>query len=163
MDTSLSHESATGQVSPFSHILVAIDGSDASLRAASVAVRIAAMHALPVVALYVIDEASLKQVRAVSRDSANELGGRLESKGRRYLEYVTSIAGRYGVTCSTALRRGIPYAQIVETARDRNIDLVVLGVSPTLGRPAQGGRRVLAGSTADRVIAEVSCSVLIVK
>ncbi len=82
----------------------------------------------------------------------------LEGKGRRYLDYVQSVAKRYGVDCTTLLLRGIPHARITEVARDRGIDLVVLGASINPGRS-----RALTGSTACDVIASVPCSVLFVK
>jgi len=120
--------------------------------------RMASVHALPVLALYVVDATNLDQVGAASLEGVTGLSQQLESKGRRYLDYVKAVAKRYGVDCTTLLRRGIPHAQITEVARDRGIDLVVLGASTNRGRP-----RVLTGSTGDQVIASVSCSVLVVK
>ncbi len=80
MQASLPEANPGGHVSPFSRILVPIDGSDASLRAATVAIRMAAVHALPMLAIYVVDVASLDQVGAASREgrsaSANSLRGR---------------------------------------------------------------------------------------
>ena len=158
MQASLPEANPGGQVSPFSRILVPIDGSDASLRAATVAIRMAAVHALPVLAIYVLDVASLDQVGAASREGAVGLSQQLEGKGRRYLDYVQAVAKRYGVDCTTLLLRGIPHARITEVARDRGIDLVVLGASINPGRS-----RALTGSTACEVIASVPCSVLFVK
>jgi nucleotide-binding universal stress UspA family protein len=160
--TTLSGNS-TESASPFSRILVAIDGSDASMRAATMAARLASVHRVPVLVVYVVDDAALEQMAPAARSTADGIAQQLQMKGRRYLEYVSSIAERYGVRCTTILRRGIPHVQITEVARDRGIDLVVLGLSPTESGPTQGGRRALAGSTADLVIAQVLSSVLVVK
>ena len=56
------------RLSPFSCILVAVDGSNASLEAAQVAVRMASLHQLPVVALYVVDDGRSTRWRVSLRE-----------------------------------------------------------------------------------------------
>ncbi|HET9853118.1 MAG TPA: universal stress protein, partial [Candidatus Limnocylindrales bacterium] len=58
----------------------------------------------------------------------------------------------------TEVLAGRPGAQLVETARRRSIDLVVIG---SRGRTGLG--RALLGSVAGEVLASARCSVLVVK
>ena len=149
---------ASASASPFSRILVPIDGSDASINAAHVAVRMAAVHSLPIIAVYVIDDKSVDEMVSMSGESVENVRRQLESKGRRYLDHVASIAKRFGVQCTRVVRRGIPHAQIADIVRDRGIDLVVLGRAQP-----QSARRAFIGSTTEHVIDYVPCSVMVVK
>ena len=83
-----------------------------------------------------------------------ELRERLEEQARR-----TGLADLDGFSPSqTRLGLGVPYREILEVARRNEADLIVLGAS-------EGGalRRVLLGSTADRVIRKASCPVLVLR
>ncbi len=77
---------------------------------------------------------------------------------RRILDGVTSTANRVGVNVETVTAVGSPYESIVETARTRNTNIIVMG---THGRT--GIDRLLMGSVAERVVALSPCSVLVVK
>ena len=68
----------------------------------------------------------------------------------------SALAVRMSV--DTILTKGPPYAQIVDTARDGNYDLIVMG---THGRTGQ--RHALLGSVAERVVRLASCPVLTVR
>lgn len=83
-----------------------------------------------------------------------ELRERLEEQARR-----TGLAELAGFSASRIhLGLGVPYREILEVARRSEADLIVLGA-------AEGGalRRVLLGSTADRVIRKASCPVLVLR
>jgi nucleotide-binding universal stress UspA family protein len=56
------------------------------------------------------------------------------------------------------LRKGSPFLEIVRYAKDKNIDLIVLG---THGR--SGLSHVLLGSVAERVVRKAPCPVLTVR
>ena len=49
---------------PFSHILVPVDGSDASMHAGLVAMRIAGNHKIPITFVYVVDRAVVERIAA---------------------------------------------------------------------------------------------------
>jgi nucleotide-binding universal stress UspA family protein len=61
------------------------------------------------------------------------------------------------VDVDTLVVEGVPAAEIVRVARDRFIDMIILG---THGRGALG--RALLGSVADKVIRSAGCPVLVV-
>jgi nucleotide-binding universal stress UspA family protein len=54
--------------------------------------------------------------------------------------------------------RGVPFVEIIKTAKDRNVDLIVIG---THGRT--GIDHMLFGSTAEKVVRKAPCPVLTVR
>lgn len=146
------------RTSPFTRILVPIDGSDASIQAMRTAANMAAVHRLPVIALYVIADKTVDEMMAVTGDSEDAVRRQLEEKGWSYLEHAERIARSYGVTCERMVRRGIPHSQVADVVEDQGADLVVLGEARR-----QISRRALLGSFTEHVIEYVPCSVLVVK
>ena len=144
--------------SPFNRILTAVDGSAASLRAARVAIEMAAVHHLPLAALYVIDEKAVADMASASGESVEQTRTQLEEKGWRYLEHVARMAKNHGVNCERIMREGLPYRQIADVVRDLGVDLIVIG-----RRGLQSSRRAFLGSVTERAIEYAPCSVLVVK
>ena len=118
----------------------------------------AAFHALPIVAVYVIDDRTVAEVAAVSGETTERVRRKLEAKGWRYLEHVARIAKNHNVECSRIVREGVPHRQIADIVRDNGVDLIVLGQSNR-----HSSRRTYLGSTTEHVIEYVPCSVLIIK
>jgi universal stress protein A len=79
-----------------------------------------------------------------------------ESKER--MSGVISEARRRKLPARTLARTGAPYHEIVEAAREEEVDLVVLS---THGRT--GFKRLLLGSTAERVVRYAPCPVVVVR
>ena len=63
-----------------------------------------------------------------------------------------------GLRVETVLREGYPASVIEEEARDRHVDLVVIGT-----RGHTGLKHLLLGSVAERVVQKSPCAVLTVK
>ena len=63
-----------------------------------------------------------------------------------------------GLTGERVVLYGVPFQEIVETAKARQVDLIVMG---THGRT--GLMHVLLGSVAERVVRLAPCSVLVVR
>lgn len=144
--------------SPFGHILVPVDGSDASLEAFQKAIRMAAVHRLPVAVLYVVDDRAVSELAGSTGRTSDVVRRQMETKGWQYLEHVAQIAETSGVSCERLVRRGIPHSQIAGVADELGADLIVMGEH----RP-RNARRPLAGSLTERVIEYASCSVLVVR
>jgi len=158
MEVPISSRGEREALTPFRRILVSIDGSDASIRAANTAIQMAAVHGLPVIALYVVDDRAVEEVVTVSGEAPDTVRRQLESKGWRYLEHVARLAKNYAVACERLVRKGRPYSQIADLVRSRHVDLVVVGESRV-----QSARRALVGGLTDHVIEHTPCSVLVVK
>jgi nucleotide-binding universal stress UspA family protein len=71
---------------------------------------------------------------------------------------VKEAAQKEGVAVKAFVLSGRPADAIIETAQEKNADLIVLG---SHGRT--GVERLLMGSVAERVIVLASCPVLVVK
>lgn len=157
-ESSLSDQSEFTLHSPFSKILIYITGSDVSMEAIRVGIRIASVHKLPIILLYVIEEKMVEGVASFSRESNEVARRQIEMKSRQYLEYAEQLAYAQRVNCRPTVRKGIPHSQITEVARDAGVDLIVIGDNrQPMGRWSVGSGLI------DRVIEYAHCSVLVVR
>ena len=143
---------------PFSHILVPVDGSDASMHAGLVAMRIASNHDIPITFVYVVDRAIANRICATSGMSEGEVCHELEEKAQSYLDYLSLQAHNKGIKSNQVVRRGIPHNEITSLASELEVDLIAIGQGSR-----SGPRRAMIGSVAARVVEYASCPVLVVK
>ena len=143
----------------FRHILIPIDGSEPSLQAVQMALRIIEVcPSCKMTLLYVIDRLVLNELIRFSKRSEREVEGELEEQGRRYLELARKDAERRGVTAECQSRRGDPFEEVIAAANDLSADLIIMGHT---GR--RGTSRVLIGSVTQRVLDYAACPVLVMK
>jgi nucleotide-binding universal stress UspA family protein len=145
-----------GQKTIFSKILVAIDGSDASMDAAVYAISISKQYnAEFLYALHVIRA----DVDLFELHDTSEYTIEMRNKGEKYLAKVRlktnekNIQVKKEIISSTNIAGGI-----VDYAEENKIDLIVIG---TRGRT--GFKKLLLGSVATNVITYVHCPVMVVK
>jgi nucleotide-binding universal stress UspA family protein len=151
----LSSTSKTSR-SKFSRIMVAIDGSEHSLKAAEYALEIAKSfnsQLFAVTVTFVPESYRLRQedVLRESREMADS---------RTWLENFSHEAKADNIELKTELinsHRPVDYV-ILEYAEEKNIDLIVVG---TRGR--SGFKRLLLGSIASSVVSYAHCPVMVVK
>jgi nucleotide-binding universal stress UspA family protein len=142
--------------SKFSGIMVAIDGSEHSLKAAEHALEIAKSfnsHLFAVTVTFVPESYRLRQ-----EDVLGELREMADS--RTWLENFSHEAKADNIELKTELinsHRPVDYV-ILEYAEEKNIDLIVVG---TRGR--SGFKRLLLGSIASSVVSYAHCPVMVVK
>lgn len=144
--------------SPFTHILVPVDGSEPSINAGQLAIRIAATHGVRITFVCVIDEIIAERLAEATSKSTEVTCQELEDKGRHYLDYLSRLARDRGLQPEQVFRRGIPHQEITDLARERGVDLIAMG---QIGR--HGSHRVHIGSVAERVIECAPCPVLVVR
>ena len=137
-------------------ILIPIDGSDYSFRAADYGVGVAKMLGAEVWVIFVIDIVVLDRIS--KPDERGDVESELKQSGQSYINYAAGLAAKAGVKATMQLVKGRPFEQIVHLARDLDIDLIVMG---TYG--LRGADRILIGSVAERVIEYSPCPVLVVK
>lgn len=143
----------------FRHILVPIDGSEPSLQAVQMALRVQEVcTACKMTVLYVIDKMVLNELVRFSKRDEKEVSAELEEQGRRYLELARKDAGRRGLTVECETRRGDPFEEVIAVANHLRADLIVMGHT---GR--RGTSRVLIGSVTQRVLDYAPCPVLVTK
>ena len=143
----------------FRHILVPIDGSEPSLQAVQMTLRIVELcPACKMTVLYVIDKLVLNELVRFSKRDEKEVEAELEEQGRRYLEFARKSAERQSVAAQSQTRRGDPFEEVIAAANDLGADLIVMGHT---GR--RGTSRVLIGSVTQRVLDYAPCPVLVMK
>jgi len=90
--------------------------------------------------------------------SAVQLEEELSKNTRKLLETVKRRIEKENIACETLVRiDDQPHEPIVQEARKRNVDLIVIGT-----RGVTGLKRVLMGSVAQKVIGHASCPVMVV-
>ena len=148
-----------------SRILVAIDGSDTSFKAADMAIQIAEKYQAELFALYVVvsatgydysmfatiapTDAVIRQILAEAREAAQKWFDEVEKKAR-----LRNIAVKSEVIVSPTSVG----SAIINYAEDKNIDILVVGT-----RGMTGFKKLLLGSVASSVVTYSSCPVLVVK
>ena len=124
----------------FKNILVATDGSDHARTAAKEAIEIAKRCGSRLLVISVVSsEGEMEKARAIAGAVARE-------------------AEQAGINAEALALIGKPHAILAKTAKDRGIDLIVMG---TYGKT--GLKRLLMGSTTEKVIGLASCAVLVAK
>ncbi len=146
------------QTAIFGHILVPTDGSEASVAAGQMAVRLAAAHKARITFVYVVDDGVIDELARVSRRTESQVRDELEQKGLHYLYYLMRLAVNAGVVSEQETRHGKPYHEIHVLARERRVDLIVMGRA-SHSRPQQ----LRIGDVTTRVIDRAPCPVLIVQ
>ena len=146
---------SANQKAIISKILVAIDGSDASMDAADHAIYISKEYNAELYALHVIRP----DVDLYGPHETSEYMTKLRDEGRKYLDKVEFKANEKNIQIKTVI---IPSknmsGDILDYAEENNIDLIVIG---TRGR--SGFKRLLLGSVASHVVTYAHCPVLVVK
>jgi nucleotide-binding universal stress UspA family protein len=142
----------------FRHVLVPTDGSDASVAAARLAYRLARAFDAKVDLLFVIDLLLCEELRRFDRRELEEVQRELLEQGERVVGVLRDEGERQGLAVASAVRRGDPFEEIVATAQQQEVDLIVMG---HVGRRPRA--RVLLGSVAERVLEFAPCPVMVVK
>jgi nucleotide-binding universal stress UspA family protein len=138
----------------FTTILVATDGSAMNQAALREAFRIGRACGSVVHAVYVADTSALETGPADMM--VGDAWDILPREGERALARVGEEAE--GVNLTVALLYGKPAEEIVRYAREKGVDLIVIG-----SQGKQGIARFLLGSVAEHVIRTAGCKVLVVK
>jgi nucleotide-binding universal stress UspA family protein len=114
----------------YKHILVPVDGSQLSERAAEAGIRLAKAIGACITAVHVVPETNDSPLEAwAHRDTRfpQVLERSLESRAVLFLESVREAALRAGVACDCHLLRGeAPHREIILAAQRHGCDLIVM-------------------------------------
>jgi nucleotide-binding universal stress UspA family protein len=142
-------------------MLVAVSGSSSSLAAAKYGILMAKAHTSRLIAVYVVDTATLKELllsKIFVEEESSDYEKSLESNGYRYLNYVEELARKKGVQVEKVLRRGSISTEIVEAAQENEADIILLG-----GFEDRGILRDAISRQHRDILKNAECSVLVVK
>ena len=143
----------------FKNIVVATDGSRYSAAAASEAIGIAKRNnsALTIISVVPAELATPTDVD-FAMPQLELMAEKEMHVAEKNAKEIKEAAVKAGVTVQAFVMSGKPAEAIIETAKDKNADLIVVG---SHGRT--GLEKLLMGSVAERVIVLSNCAVLVVK
>jgi nucleotide-binding universal stress UspA family protein len=143
----------------YQNILIATDGSKFSMSAATEAVGIARRCRAALFVISVVPSETASPFDIVHSEMQHEMIAQKEfHHGEKNINDLLVIARQEGVKAEGLVIEGRPYEAIVEIAREKRVDLIVMG---SHGRT--GLERLLMGSVTERVVGNADCSVLIIK
>ncbi len=138
-------------------ILLAVDGSERSARAATVAFEIAEMTESELHIIHVIPIPSVQQLAVMTGSDAQEIKVKYAGNGKVLLDGYKEAAEKYGIKVELILEEGLPSERIVSYANGSEMDLVIIGA-----RGASVEERRTMGSATERVIEGTDSPVLAV-
>ena len=139
-------------------ILFPTDFSQGARAAMDYAISLARDYKARLILLYVIQDISIAEWYIPSSISAADLVEDMEKSAAREMEkWGTEAAAKIGAV-DKAVVRGVPFVEIIRTAKEKNADMIVIG---THGRT--GIDHMLFGSTAEKVVRKSPCPVLTVR
>lgn len=142
-------------------ILVYIDGTEQSITAAQYAICLTAFYKAELTAIYVINTRAVEDLlkaRIFLKDEQMEYERDMEADAERYLNYVTELAVKKGVSMIGKSGRGSVHKEILDLVKAEDIDLLIIGELSRIR-----SRRDEFYDEAERAMRTVPCSVLVVK
>ncbi len=111
-------------------LLVAINGSDISIRAAMYAVMLARTYKAELKFVYVIDSATIRYLgmnQMLAKDEQVDYKVDLAYEGQNYLEYAVGLAASKGVVAQSELKDGSVVTEIIKCAKAFEADMILIG------------------------------------
>jgi len=139
----------------FSRIVVAVDGSEVSLRAAEHAAHIAKQDGAELLALHVVPAPQFEVQGGLADNYANA-----RRNAKKWMKDVEDVAARSGVVAKAEIVVGAYSVvdAILGYAETMKADLIVTGT-----RGTTPSRRILVGSVASGLVEYSGCAVLVIR
>ena len=141
---------------PIKHILVPMDFSEFSSHALDYAITFASKLQARLTVLHVVELLPLGSMDVTTFPEAyiSDLKMAAHRTMQSYLARITAA----GLTGDAVVGHGIPFEEIVATAKAHHVELIIIG---TYGRT--GLAHLLLGSVAERVVRCAPCPILVVR
>ncbi|HUJ16682.1 MAG TPA: universal stress protein [Nitrospirota bacterium] len=139
-------------------ILFPTDFSRGARAAMDHAVSLARDYDAKLILLYVIQDISIAEWYIPSSLSMSDLVEDMEKSAWKEMEKWIAEVSTGVSKVEKMVMRGVPFVEIIRTAKEQNADLIVIG---THGRT--GIDHMLFGSTAEKVVRKSPCAVLTVR
>ena len=144
------------------NILVPTDFSDFSKYALDYAITIAQAFKANIILIHVTPEKEIDSIRQTSPylepGRIEELLKGRESEDRKKLDGFLPPEMQKGITTETIHKVGTPFLEIINAAKQKEVDLIVMA---THGR--SGLSHILFGSVAENVVRKSTCPVLSIR
>lgn len=140
-------------------VMVAVDGSEQSFEALESAARLAnRFDCDKVIVVHVVSPTILPESGEFGSGMESQVLQVLEKQGESILAEAEERIGGSGCCIDTRLLHGDPAMEIVDCADAEEVSLLIVG-----SRGLTGMSRFLLGSVSERVVRNVSCSVMVVR
>lgn len=139
-------------------ILFPTDFSEGARAAMEYAVSLARDYNAELILLYVVQDISIAEWYIPSSLSVTDLVEDMVKSATNEMDKWSAEASAQVRDVEKMVLRGVPFTEIIRTAREKEADLIVIG---THGRT--GIDHMLFGSTAEKVLRKASCPVLTVR
>jgi len=147
---------------PIRKILVAVDGSNPSLKASTNAIDLAKRLESELIVLHVIDPRYNELEIAISPRPGRfkEIAMKAMEEGEHIVDEVRKKATEKNVKTKTDVINGVTSVvkEIIEYAEDKQVEMIVI-----VSRGMTGFKKLLLGSVASGVVTYSNCPVLVVK
>lgn len=134
-------------------VLVPIDFSDYSKSALKYAVNFSKIFSAEIILIYVVEPVIYPPDFSMGQIAMPSLNTEWDERAKDELEKLAK--NEIGTTIKTIIKTGKPFVEIIETAKEENIDLIIIA---THGH--SGVEHILFGSTAEKVVRKAPCPVL---
>ncbi len=141
-------------------ILVPIDGSAASIKAAAQAFEIARKYNSEIVIFHVFIEPDIDMYNkfgVVIDPAMSKMKNKLKDNENKLLDSIIGNFDISGLTVKKKIVSGVAYEEILKEAAEGNYDLIVIGQ-----RGYSKIKRFFVGSQTVRVISDAPCPVLVI-
>ncbi|HEY7695335.1 MAG TPA: universal stress protein [Nitrososphaeraceae archaeon] len=145
---------------PIGKILVAVDGSNASLKASTYAIDLAKTYDAELIILNIVSVTPYSQFEYANIGRMKDIESEEEDRAKQDLDKVKQKATEKKVSVKTdvVVKYTSIVKEIVEYAENKKVDMVVIG-----SRGMTGFKKLLLGSIASGVVTYSHCPVLVVK
>lgn len=134
-------------------VLVPIDFSDYSKSALKYAVNLCKMFNAEIFLIYVVEPVIYPPDFSMGQIAIPSLNSEWDERAKIELEKLSKT--EIGTDIKTIIKTGKPFIEIIETAKELDIDLIIIA---THGHT--GVEHILFGSTAEKVVRKAPCPVL---
>ncbi len=139
-------------------VLFPTDFSQGARAAMDHAISLAKDYQAKLILLYVIQDISIAEWYIPSSLSAADLVEDMQKSAWNEMDKWGAEVSQRVKNVEKMVVRGVPFVEIIKTAKDKQADLIVIG---THGRT--GIDHMLFGSTAEKVVRKAACPVLTVR
>lgn len=150
-----------GNISPIKRILLFVDGSEGCIAAAQYSIALSKCIDAEIFAVYVVDVGVLNDLlkaKIFVKIEEMDYEQDLEEDGRRYLNYISELASRKGITIKTQLSKGVVNKEVMKCIEEWDADLLIMGELEPIKTRTDSFH-----DEAELIFRKSDCSVLVVK
>lgn len=139
-------------------VLVPIDFSDYSKNSLKYAVKMVSSFNADLVLIYVVEPVIYPPDFSMGQIAIPSIDTEVDKRAFEELNNLARTEIPAGIKCKSIIKTGKPFLEIIETAREEDIDLIIMA-----SHGHTGVEHILFGSTAEKVVRKAPCPVLTVR